>query len=218
MRDSTRQSDVAGKTQSPIRVLRARRAPTACRALIVAWAQLLGWIAFGSALLSWGRPQASPQSEPPANANLNLVASSFRANGEIPARFSCDGDDTSPALSWSDPPPATKTFALAMIDPDAPGGSFTHWIIYDLPATTRALPEGIAQGPDAAGGHQGTNGFGKVGYNGPCPPPGNGHRYVFHLFALDSALNLQHPTVQDLQLAIKGHILAHGDVVGYFRR
>jgi Raf kinase inhibitor-like YbhB/YbcL family protein len=179
---------------------------------------IIVWITLGSALLLWGRPQ-TPQPQPPASeANLNLTASSFRANGEIPARFSCDGDDTSPALSWNDPPAGTRTFALAMIDPDAPGGNLVQWIIYDLPATTRSLPEGIAQGPDAAGGHQGTNGLGKVGYNGPCPPPGSGHRYVFHLFALDSALNLQHATAQDLQSAMKGHILARGDIVGLFRR
>lgn len=179
---------------------------------------MVGLLVLGSGPLSWSRPQTPPHSPPAAGADLNLTASSFRANGEIPARFSCDGDDTSPALSWSDPPAATKTFALAMIDPDASGGNFVHWIIYDLPASTRSLPEGVAQGADAAGGHQGTNGFGNLGYNGPCPPPGNGHRYVFHLFALDSALNLQHATVQDLQTAMKGHILARGEAVGFFRR
>lgn len=206
MRDSTRQSDTGARMRSPIRALRARGMP------------IVGWITLGFAFLSWGRAQTPPQSAPPAIADLNLTASSFRANGEIPARFSCDGDDMSPALSWSDPPAGTRTFALAMIDPDAPGGNLVQWVIYDLPASTRSLPEGIAQGPDAAGGHQGTNGFGNIGYNGPCPPTGNGHRYVFHLFALDTALNLQHATTQDLQSAVKGHILARGDIVGFFRR
>jgi len=196
--------------ESPFRALWARRMSIGGRLSIV------GLLVLGSGLMLW--PQTPPQSPPPADVNLNLTASSFRANGEIPARFSCDGDDTSPALSWSDPPAGTRTFALAMIDPDATGGNFVHWIIYDLPASTRSLPEGIAQGADAAGGHQGTNGFGNLGYNGPCPPPGNGHRYALHLFALDSALNLQHATAEDLQSAMKGHILARGEAVGFYRR
>jgi Raf kinase inhibitor-like YbhB/YbcL family protein len=178
---------------------------------------IAGWLTLAPGLLTFGRPQQkAPPAPPPPETNLNLTASSFRANGEIPARFSCDGDDTSPALSWGEPPAATRSFALAVVDPDA--SNFIHWIIYDLPASTRALPEGVAQGPDAAGGHQGTNGFGHTGYNGPCPPPGSGHRYVFRLFALDSTLNLPHATAQDLQSAMKGHILAHSEVVGFFRR
>ncbi len=168
----------------------------------------------------WTRPQTpgTPKAVAPGVADLSLTASSFRANGEIPARFSCDGDDTSPALAWGEPPAGTRSFALAMIDPDAPGGNVIQWIIYDLPASTRELAEGIAQGPDAAGGHQGTNSFGKLGYDGPCPPPGSGHRYFFHLFALDSTLNLQHATAQDLDSAMKSHILARGQVVGSYRR
>jgi len=176
---------------------------------------IVGWLSLASSLLVLGRQQTAPPAASP-DTNLNLTASSFRANGEIPARFSCDGDDSSPALSWGDPPAGTRSFALAVVDPDA--SNFIHWIIFDLPASARDLPEGIAQGPDAAGGHQGTNGFGKTGYNGPCPPPGSGHRYVFRLFALDSTLSLQHATAQDLQSAMKGHILAHGEIVGFFRR
>ena len=176
---------------------------------------IVGWLSLGPSLLMFGRPQTAPPAPPP-DTSLNLTASSFRANREIPARFSCDGDDASPALSWGEPPAGTRSFALAVVDPDA--SNFVHWIIYDLPASTRDLPEGIAQGPDAAGGHQGTNGFGNTGYNGPCPPPGNGHRYVFRLFALDATLNLKRATVQDLQSAMKGHILARGEVVGLFRR
>jgi len=165
-------------------------------------------------------PQGGSQTQTPpaADTNLNLIASSFRANGEIPARFSCDGDDTSPALSWGEAPAGTRSFALAVVDPDAPGGNLIHWIIYDLPASTRELPEGLAQGPDAAGGHQGTNSFGNTGYNGPCPPPGKGQRYFFHLWALDSTLNLQHATAHDLETAMKGHILARGQIVGVYRR
>jgi Raf kinase inhibitor-like YbhB/YbcL family protein len=175
---------------------------------------LMASLTLCSGLVLWG----GQQSTPPAGTDLRLTASSFRANGEIPARFSCDGDDTSPALSWGDPPAGTRSFALAMVDPDHAGGNAIHWIIYDLPASTRELPEDVPQGPDAAGGHQGTNSFGNTGYKGPCPPPGNGHRYVFHLFALDATLGLQHPNVHDLESAMKGHILASGEIVGMFRR
>jgi len=177
---------------------------------------IVAWLSLAPTLLMFARPQTAPPATAPQVTNLNLTASSFRANGEIPARFSCDGDDASPALSWGEPPAGTRSFALAVVDPDA--SNFIHWIIYDLPASTRALPEAIAQGADAVGGHQGTNGFGKSGYNGPCPPPGSGHRYLFRLFALDSTLNLEQATAQDLQSAIKGHILAHGEIVGFFRR
>jgi Raf kinase inhibitor-like YbhB/YbcL family protein len=151
-------------------------------------------------------------------ATLTLTSSSFHTNGEIPARFTCAGADASPALSWSDPPAETRSFALIMSDPDAPGGNFIHWVIYDLPASTRSLPEGVAPSPEAAGGRQGTNGFGKVGYSGPCPPPGKAHRYFLRLWALDSTLNLQHPSGADVGSAMRGHILARGDIMGRFRR
>lgn len=152
------------------------------------------------------------------DAVLTLTASSFHSNGEIPARFTCKGDDASPALSWTDPPAGTRSFALVMNDPDAPGGNFIHWVIYDLPASTRSLPEGIAQGPDAAGGRQGTNSFGKTGYNGPCPPPGKPHRYFFRLWALDSILPLQGAAAENLESSMHDHILAHGEIMARFRR
>lgn len=153
-----------------------------------------------------------------SDAILNVTTPSFRAGGEIPARFTCKGDDTSPALSWNDPPAGTRSFALVVDDPDAPGGNFVHWVIYDLPASTRSLPGGVAQGPDAAGGRQGTNSFGRTGYNGPCPPPGKPHRYFFRLWALDSTFNLQQATAQQLESSIQGHILAQGEIMGRFGR
>lgn len=152
------------------------------------------------------------------DATLGFSTSSFRPNGEIPARFTCEGSDLSPALSWTDPPAGTRSFALVMSDPDAPSGTFVHWVIYNLPASSRSLPEGVARGSEAAGGQQGINGFGKTGYNGPCPPPGKPHRYFFRLWALDSTLSLQQPSAQDLEAAVRGHILAHGEIVGRFRR
>jgi Raf kinase inhibitor-like YbhB/YbcL family protein len=152
------------------------------------------------------------------DATLTLTSSSFRAGGEIPAQFTCEGADVSPELSWNDPPAATRSFALIMYDPDAPGGNFIHWLIYDLPASTRSLPEGVTASPEAAGGRQGTNGFGKVGYGGPCPPAGKPHRYLLRLWALDSTLNLQQPSATDVGSAMRGHILARGDIMGRFGR
>lgn len=155
---------------------------------------------------------------PAQDADLKLTSSSFRFNAEIPARFSCEGADASPALSWSDPPSGTRSFALVVSDPDAPSGNFIHWVIYDLPASMRFLPEGVAPGPDAGGGHQGKNSFGKTGYNGPCPPQGKAHRYFFRVWALNSTIDLQDPSADDLQSAMQGHILAHGETMGRFRR
>jgi len=164
--------------------------------------------------LSWraARLMGSP------DAVLSLTTSSFRPDSEIPTRFTCKGDDASPPLSWNDPPAGTRSFALVVNDPDAPDGNFIHWVIYDLPASTRSLPEGVAQGPAAAGGRQGTNSFGQTGYNGPCPPPGKPHRYFFQLWALDSTLDLQRATAQELESSMRGHILAHGEIMGRFRR
>ncbi|HEV2425203.1 MAG TPA: YbhB/YbcL family Raf kinase inhibitor-like protein [Terriglobia bacterium] len=186
-------------------VLRARRA---------SWLLLLFSAGAVCVDLSWRatRLLGSP------DAVLNLTTSSFRPNGEIPARFTCNGDDVSPALAWNDPPAGTHSFALVVNDPDAPGGNFVHWVIYDLPASTRSLPEGVAQGPDAGGGRQGTNGFGKTGYNGPCPPAGKPHRYFFRVWALDSMLGLHGATAQDLESSMQGHILARGEIMGRFRR
>jgi Raf kinase inhibitor-like YbhB/YbcL family protein len=152
------------------------------------------------------------------DASLTLTSSSFRANGEIPARFTCQSADLSPQLSWSDPPAGTRSFALIMNDPDAPDGDFIHWVIYDLPSSTRSLSEGVVQSPEAAGGRQGTNSFGKIGYSGPCPPPGRTHRYFIRIWALDSSLNLQDPDAAALESAMRGHILARGEIMGRFRR
>ncbi len=166
------------------------------------------------ALTFWraARAPASPE------AVLKITSSSFHADDRIPARFTCEGADVSPALSWNDPPAGTRSFALVVNDPDAPSGNFIHWVIYNLPASTRSLPERVPQTDDAQGGQQGTNSFRKTGYNGPCPPPGSMHRYFFRLYALDSTLNLQQPTADDLQSSIQGHILGHGEIMGRFRR
>jgi hypothetical protein len=131
---------------------------------------------------------------PPAKGGtvaLVLSSGAFQSGADIPARFTCDGADLSPALSWTDPPAGTKSFALVVDDPDAPRGTWTHWMLWNLPATARALPEGVAKaatGPE--GSRQGQSDFRRPGYGGPCPPPGPAHRYFFRLIALDGELNL----------------------------
>jgi hypothetical protein len=147
-------------------------------------------------------------------ATLNLTSSSFQA-GEIPKKFTCDDAETSPALAWTAPPAGTQSLALIVVDRDAPFGSFVHWVLYDMPAGKRELPEGLPkleQLPD--GSRQGQNDFDKPGYGGPCPPGKSPHRYVFALYALDSRLNLPAgATRREVEDAMRGHILAHGEMI-----
>lgn len=152
-------------------------------------------------------------------ATLQLRSSAFSNGGAIPPKFTCDGSDLSPALSWNDPPPGTKAFALIMDDPDAPGGTWVHWVLYDLPASVRELPEGVPTAKDLeSGARQGSNDFRRIGYAGPCPPRGSTHRYSFRLCALDQPTQLPAGVAKkDLERAIKGHILAQSELVGRFQ-
>lgn len=151
--------------------------------------------------------------------DLQLSSPSF-ANGQIPKKFTCDGDDTSPQLAWVAPPAATQSFALTVVDHDAPVGSFVHWVLYDLPPETRTLPEGMPKQEELPdGSRQGQNDFDKAGYGGPCPPGGSSHRYTFSLYALDSKLNLAPgATRSQLDDAVKGHILARGQLIARYKR
>lgn len=153
-------------------------------------------------------------------ARVEIKSPAFENGAEIPRRHTCDGGDVSPALSWSGAPNGTKAFALVADDPDAPGGTWVHWVIYDLPANAKELAEGVAATETAAGGaKQGVNDFRKIGYGGPCPPPGAPHRYFFRLYALDAATNLKpRATKQQLLDAIKGHVLAEGELIGKYHR
>jgi len=154
-----------------------------------------------------------------AAATLALSSTSFQSGGKIPSQHTCDGADASPQLSWPAPPASTKSLALIMSDPDAPGGTFVHWVLYDIPASTRELPAGVAKhGQLYDNSRQGKNDFGKTGYGGPCPPSGT-HHYVFTLYALDTTLGLQPgATRSQIESAIKGHILARGELVGLYSR
>ena len=149
---------------------------------------------------------------------IQLTTTAFQNGDRIPASFTCDGANTSPALTWSDPPAATRSFALVMDDPDA--GGFVHWVIYNLPASARALPAGEpTQGQLSDGSLQGKNDFPGIGYAGPCPPGHSVHHYRFVLYAVDTVLPLQSgATKQQVEDALKGHIVARGKLTGSYSR
>jgi Raf kinase inhibitor-like YbhB/YbcL family protein len=154
-----------------------------------------------------------------ASGKLELKTTAFRAGETIPVRFTCSGENISPELSWNHPPPGTRSFALIIDDPDAPSGTWVHWVVYNLPASARQLPEHVSANDGAAGGKQGLNDFQQAGYGGPCPPPGNPHRYFFRLYALDKILNLRGSVRRhDVDVAMKGHILAQAELMGTFGR
>lgn len=150
---------------------------------------------------------------------FELTSSVFTQEGAIPRKYSCDGQDISLPLEWKDPPQGTRSFALIADDPDAPMGVWVHWVLYNLPAEARSLPEAIP--PDANlpdGSRHGQNSWRRLGYGGPCPPSGT-HRYFFKLYALDQNLDLK-PGADKKQLlqAMEGHILAQTEVMGVYSR
>jgi Raf kinase inhibitor-like YbhB/YbcL family protein len=152
--------------------------------------------------------------------SMQMTSSAF-ANGEaIQNKFTCDGPDASPQLSWKDAPAATQSFALIMDDPDAPVGTWVHWVLFNLPASVKELPEGVEKREQIAnGGLQGRNDFRKIGYGGPCPPPGKAHRYYFKLYALDAKLDLKAgATKADVERAMKGHIVGQAELMGRYGR
>ncbi len=150
-----------------------------------------------------------------------LTSTAFTDGTAIPAKYTCDEADVSPPLAWSGAPAGTVSFALIVDDPDAPAGTWVHWVLYNLPATTAELPENVAKVEtlDLGGARQGRNDFQRPGYGGPCPPPGPAHRYFFKLYALDAPLRLKAgATKQDVEAAMKGHILATAQLVGTYAR
>ncbi len=152
--------------------------------------------------------------------SFQLSSTAFAASQIIPKKFTCDASDVSPQLSWDGAPSGTKTFALIMDDPDAPVGTWVHWVLYSLPGNTKELPEGVEKQEQlSSGALQGRNDFRKIGYGGPCPPPGKPHRYFFKLYALDAHLDLKAGASKtDLERAMKGHILAQAELVGRYGR
>ena len=152
--------------------------------------------------------------------NLNITSPSFNEGQPIPTKHTCDAEDSSPALKWNKAPDAAKSIALICDDPDAPMGTWVHWVLYDLPTNITDLPENVERNKELSNGaKQGTNDFKKIGYGGPCPPKGNPHRYFFKLYALDKMLNLKSgATKSDVENAMKGHIIAEGQLMGTYKR
>jgi len=185
----------------------------------------LGWV--------WGvagivAAQEDARHRAPAGVRLGIVedamsfvltSSAFQAGEGIPSQHTCDGRDLSVPLAWSVPPPGTKSLALINDDPDAPMGTWVHWVVYNMPPSARALQEAFPaalERPD--GTRQGMTDFGRIGYGGPCPPSGT-HRYVFKLYALDTVLPLKPgATKAALEEAMHGHILGQAQLVGTYRR
>jgi Raf kinase inhibitor-like YbhB/YbcL family protein len=149
---------------------------------------------------------------------LKVVIPAFADGGAIPKLHTCDGADLSPALEWSGHPAGVKSFALIVDDPDAPAGTWNHWLLWDIPPSVTALAQGLKPGQM---GVSGTNDFGKPGYGGPCPPKGHGpHRYFFRVYALDApSLKLKAGARRaDLDAALRGHVLAEGQYIGRYER
>jgi len=160
-------------------------------------------------------PAAEVQEVP---MTISITSTAFAQGQPIPPIYSCDGKGSSPPLGWSGAPAGTSSFALIMDDPDAPMGTFVHWVIYNIPASTTGLPEALSK--DAAladGSQQGPNSTRRPGYTGPCPPSGT-HRYFFKLYALDTLLDVSDAGKDQLLKAMQGHVLAQGELMGTFSR
>ncbi len=150
---------------------------------------------------------------------LTLTSSAFENGALIPERYTCSGDNKSPALKWTGVPPTARSLALILDDPDAPMGTFVHWVVYNLSPTVKGLPEGVSASASVEDGEQGVNGRGAIGYTGACPPPGKPHHYQFRLYALNQKLELKTgATAQQVEAAMKGHVLGSAELVGIFGR
>ena len=150
---------------------------------------------------------------------MQITSNAFKHQNMIPQKYGCAGDDISPPLEWEDAPDGAESLALICNDPDAPGGTFTHWVVYNIPPDQNAFDENIPTDDSLhSGARQGKNDFGNIGYGGPCPPDGE-HRYFFQLFALDTELDLSgEVTENDLRDAMRDHILAEGELMGRYAK
>ena len=161
-------------------------------------------------------PTPSPKED---KAAIKLTSTAFKEGQAIPRTYTCDGVNVSPPLEWSGVPKTAKTVAIIADDPDAPAGTWVHWVLYNLPADNIGVVENLPATENlAAGGFQGKNDFEKIGYGGPCPPSGT-HRYFFKIYALDSELPLKAgATKAELMKAIEGHVVLEGQLMGTYRR
>jgi hypothetical protein len=151
---------------------------------------------------------------------FEITSPAFKKNETIPEKYTCDGENVSPPLNWSNTPAGTKSFALICDDPDAPMGTFVHWVLYCIPASAKGLPEGVPKSKVLQDGSKhGATHFGRPGYGGPCPPAGKPHRYFFKVYALDAVPALDAGATKEQLLAtMKGHILASAELVGLYSR
>lgn len=151
---------------------------------------------------------------------IQIISSAFEEGGIIPKQYTCDGENISPLLKWSSVPEGTKTITLICDDPDAPAGTWVHWGIFNIPAEIMEIKEKISTEKELPNGtKQGINDFGKIGYGGPCPPPGAAHRYFFKVYALDMVIDLNPgATKSELVKAMEGHILSEGKLMGKYSR
>lgn len=182
-----------------------------------------------AAALAAGCSSTDEESAPPGEAGaaeegaamtIQLTSKAFEEGATIPKVHTCDAEDVSPPLMWSDVPEGAKSLALICDDPDAPMGTWVHWVLYDLPADVTGLPQGVPKAETLDNGaKQGVTDFRRVGYGGPCPPPGKPHRYFFKLYAIDKNLGLE-PGVKksDVLKAMEGHVLAEGQLMGTYGR
>jgi Raf kinase inhibitor-like YbhB/YbcL family protein len=179
---------------------------------------LFMWFVFTILLTSCSATQTAT---PEADMSLELKSDAFVNGQSIPAKYSCIGKNISPALTWNDPPAGTQSFALIVDDPDAPVGTWVHWVLFNIPADERSLPEDLpvtGKNVDPNAIYFGKNSSGNTRYDGPCPPSGT-HRYFFKLYALDSLVNLLPGATKDeLLKAMQGHILAQGELMGTFSK
>jgi len=150
--------------------------------------------------------------------SIQVTSPAFAPGGQIPIRYTCNGPNVSPELRWEQVPRETRSLALIMDDPDAPGRTWVHWVLFNLPPGTTRLDEDLSKGPKLSNGAlQGTNDFDKIGYKGPCPPSGS-HRYFVRIYALDQKLDLTSTaTKDDVMLAMKDHVLAQGELMGTYQ-
>ena len=179
---------------------------------------VLGVFLLLSAAAAGGLVPPGPQAAKGGKMSFSLTSSAFAEGANIPARFTCEGQDLSPALAWSGHPEGTRSFALIVDDPDAPVGTFTHWVLFDVPPAVTRLDEGQKAGDT---GRSGKNDFGRTGYGGPCPPRGRGpHRYYFTLHALDVAkLGVAaNASRQAVEAKMQGHVLATAKLMGRYER
>ncbi len=165
------------------------------------------------------KPAAELKIQEETTMSVQLSSPAFEDGNTIPQKYSCDGDDISPALNWSELPGQTESIALIMDDPDAPVGSWIHWVLYDLPGGRTEIPENVPKsGQLPGGGTQGNNSWRRSGYGGPCPPGGT-HRYFFKIYALDALLDVAPgATKEELLQAMEGHILDQGQLMGTYSR